>query len=101
MGAPQNYINPSNGHCIPPATTSVPINAVYAMQEPMPQAHENQIDTSVQLGSKSESISPPRLSPIKPNGIPIKQEHDIFAPSFPDNNNPRVCCVYTFLNFHR
>ena len=66
------------------------------MQEPMPQSHENQIDTSVPLGSKNGSISPPRLSPIKPNGIPIKQEQDIFAPNFQDNNNPRVRCVYTF-----
>ena len=61
----------------------------------MPNTHENQVDTSASICTNKETISPPRLSSIKQNVIPIKQEQESlyepeFIPNFSNNNGSRV-----------
>ena len=61
----------------------------------MPNTHENQIDTSATICTNKEAISPPRLSSMKQNVIPIKQEQESlyepdFISNFSNNNGSRV-----------
>ena len=81
-----------NGHC---NQSSIQTNSVYASSEPMPNTHENQVDTSATICINKETVSPPRLSSIKQNVIPIKQEQESlyepeFIPNFSNNNGSRV-----------
>ena len=63
----------------------------------MPHTHENQIDTGSTSCSTKE-LSPPRLSPIKPNNFLIKQEQepiyesDIVSP-FPSHDVTQVIYI--------
>lgn len=93
MNPQSGYSITTNGHCVQP---SISTNLVYASAEQLPNTHENQIDTSATLCTNKGTMSPPRLSPTKPNEIPIKQEQESlyesdFIPSFPNNTGSRVC----------
>ena len=90
--SPSNYSVAANGHC---NQSSIQTNSVYASSEPMPNTHEKQIDTSATICMNKDTISPPRLSSIKQNVIPIKQEQESlyeheFIPNFSNNNGSRV-----------
>ena len=61
----------------------------------MPNTHEKQVDTSATICTNQDATSPPRLSSMKQNGIPIKQEQESlyepeFIPNFSNNNGSRV-----------